>query len=227
MKTNILLNIGCGMTPTKGFENYDNSFSLKLSRYPLFSAILYKLQLISKAQMDYIDFCKKNNIKWANAIKHIPQPSDSASLLYTSHMLEHLDRAEAAFFLKEALRVLKPGGKIRLAVPDLSKVIEQYNQDKDADAFVESTLMCIPNPRSLFQKLRIGFIGNRHHLWMYDGNSLLKLLEKNGFTNAAVMLSGETSINDLGSLDLSERSEESTYVEAVKPLINDDCKSGE
>jgi Holliday junction resolvase len=51
---------------------------------------------------------------------------------------------------------------------------------------------------------------------MYDGKSLAKLLESNGFKNIRILASGETSIEDPGPLDLKERADESVYVEAVK-----------
>lgn len=213
--TEVRVNIGCGMTPTKGFENFDNSFSLKLSKYPLLSSLLYKLKIINSPQMDYIKYCQTNDIKWADATRNIPLPNNSVSLIYSSHMLEHLDRAEAAQFLKEAMRVLKTGGTIRLVLPDLSKSIELYNTHKDADAFLESTLMCRPNPRSFLQRLSIALIGNRHHLWMYDGKSLSKLLENTGYKSIKVLESGETTI-DCGALDLREGADGSIYIEAIK-----------
>ncbi len=220
MKTNtskqICVNIGCGMKPTIGFENFDNSFSIKLSKYPLISALLHKLKIINSTQLSYIKFCQTNNIRWADSTKKIPLPNDSTHLVYSSHMLEHLDKVEAGLFLKEAMRIMRRGGVIRLVLPDLSKAISLYNQNQDADAFVESTLMCPPNPRSFFQRLRIAMTGNRHHLWMYDSKSIYKLLENNGFKNIKILASGESSISDYGSLDLNERAEESLYVEAMK-----------
>jgi predicted SAM-dependent methyltransferase len=210
------VNIGCGMTPTVGFENFDNSFSLKLSRYPLISTFLYKLKIISTRQMEYVRFCQTNNIKFADAKAHIPLPDESVSILYSSHMLEHLDRLEAGLFLMEVKRVLRSGGAIRLVLPDLSKAIARYNQKQDADAFLESTSMCIANPRGFLQRFRMALIGNRHHLWMYDSKSLRKLLENNGFKKIELLASGETTLSEYGSLDLKERAEESLYIEAVK-----------
>jgi predicted SAM-dependent methyltransferase len=210
------VNIGCGMTPTIGFENFDNSISLKLSKYPLISALLFNLKIINSTQMDYINFCRTNNIKWADATRQIPLPNGSVSLVYSSHMLEHLDRAEAILFLKEARRVLGVDAVIRLVVPDLSQAIARYNQNQDANAFLDSTLMSISNPRSFLQRLRMAVIGNRHHLWMYDSQSLCKLLENNGFKNIKVLINGETTLKDYGLLDLNERADESLYIEAVK-----------
>jgi predicted SAM-dependent methyltransferase len=82
-------------------------------------------------------------------------------------MLEHLDRQGALTFLQEARRVLRPGGTLRIAVPDISLKVAAYVAHKDADAFVESTLMCQPRPRTLAQRVRFFFTGPRHHNWMY------------------------------------------------------------
>jgi hypothetical protein len=50
--------------------------------------------------------------------KGIPFESDSVDAVCHSHVLEHLDRPVAGAFLKETLRVLKPGGIYRIVVPD-------------------------------------------------------------------------------------------------------------
>jgi predicted SAM-dependent methyltransferase len=149
--------------------------------------------------------------------KRIPLSNSSVSLLYSSHMLEHLDRVEASLFLEEAMRVLSSGGMIRLILPDLSKLITRYLEHGDANSFVESTLMCAANPRSFLQRLRMVVIGNRHHLWMYDGKSLFKLLENHGFKNIKILTNNETMIKEAGYLDISERANESVIIEAVKP----------
>ena len=131
-------------------------------------------------------------------------------------MLEHLDRLDAAAFLKEAGRVLCPGGIIRLAVPDLRRLADKYIEANDADTFVEDTYLAQPKIRTLLGRLRILLTGERHHQWMYDGQSLCRLVEANGFINASIMPPDETRIPDPGPLDLRERSAGSVYVEAEK-----------
>ncbi len=76
--------------------------------------------------------------------------------------------------------------------------------------------MCIPNARNFLQRLRMAVIGNRHHLWMYDGKSLSRLLDNNGFKKIQILASGETPFSDYEPLDLNERADESVYIEAVK-----------
>lgn len=214
----IRINIGCGMSPTIGWSNFDNSLSLRLSRNPLITSILYRLKLISSEQLDYIKFCQKNNIRFANATKNIPLQDKSVEVLYSSHMLEHLDKNEAGLFLKEAIRVLQNGGIIRLCLPDLAKCIEEYNKTKNADVFIESTYLCSEKPKTFVQRLHMAFIGNRHHLYMYDGKSLSKLLKDSGFTNVQVLECGKTNIEQHFPLNLKERQDESVYVEAYKEL---------
>lgn len=210
------INVGCGMTPTVGWLNFDNSFSLKLSKSPKLSTILYKANLINRSQMEYIQFCHTTDVEWADVTRKIPIPKNSSEVLYSSHMLEHLDREEAMVFLQEAKRVLAAGGIIRLALPDIEKRVKSYVDDADADLFVASTNMCVPRARSLSQRLRILVVGARHHLWMYDGKSLCKLLTSAGFIDAKIFVAGGTRISNPAPLDLFERADESVYVEAVK-----------
>ena len=56
----------------------------------------------------------------------IPLPDASCEVVYHSHVLEHLRRPDAQFFMRECFRVLKPGGILRVAVPDLEQICRQY-----------------------------------------------------------------------------------------------------
>ncbi|MBI4964989.1 MAG: methyltransferase domain-containing protein [Desulfomonile tiedjei] len=211
------INFGCGTTPTEGWRNFDNSLSLRLSRIPLLPAILYKCKLIQRAQYQFIQYARYNRIEYGDATQGLPLADGSIDVLYSSHMLEHLDRMEASIFLKEAKRVLRSGGIIRLALPDLRKQVRQYLESSDADSFIEGTHLCQPRPRTIAQRLRILLVGTRHHQWMYDGDSACKTLLTHGFLNPAILPPGETGIHDPGLLDLNERADESVYVEARNP----------
>ena len=211
------INIGCGQTPTQGWRNFDNSLSLRLSKIPLLPNILKKLGFIEGSQHQFIRFASENDIEYGDATKRLPIQDDCVDVLYSSHMLEHLDKSEVEKFLREAFRVLRPSGIIRIAVPDIKRLIAHYNECGDADAFIERTHLCVPRPRSLAQRLRLLLVGTRHHQWMYDGNSLSALLQKYGFINTDVMPVGQTKICDYEPLNLKEGAPESVYVEAEKP----------
>jgi len=211
------INLGCGQTPTSGWRNYDNSLSLRLSRIPLLPWILRTVRLIDHPQYNFIKFARTNNIQYGDATNGLPVPDESCEVLYSSHMLEHLDKTEANKFLDEAFRLLRPGGVLRIAVPDIRKKIEAYNESGDADEFLDSTHLCVPKPKSLAHRLRLLVVGLRHHQWMYDGNSLIRILEQHGFSRAEITPAGATKIPDHEPLNLRERETESVYVEAEKP----------
>ena len=215
-KSSIRINIGCGLTPTSGWLNFDNSFSLKLSRIPYAGSLLYRTGLITLSQKKYIVFCKKNKIKWADATKKIPVKDGSVEILYSAHMLEHLDRDEAVLFLKEANRVLIKGGIIRLVLPDFEHLVKRYIANKDANQFLEDSLLCIDNSRKFSKRIHSLIFGNRNHLWMYNSQSLEALIANNGFIGEKILLPGETMIPNPGNLDLFERKSESIYIEAYK-----------
>ena len=136
MVQRIRINIGCGQTPTQGWMNFDNSLSLRLARVPFLPEFLVKLKLLESSQYQFIRFARENDIAYGDATKGLPPQDETVDVLYSSHMLEHLDRNEASMFLKEAFRVLRPGGVIRIAVPDLKKQVKKYNEEGDADAFI-------------------------------------------------------------------------------------------
>ena len=205
------------MTPTPGWLNYDNSQSLRFARIPALPGVLRGLGLLTSAQSDFIAFARANNVSYGDAVKGLDLEDGSVEVVYTSHMLEHLDRREAARFLREAMRILRPGGLVRIVVPDIQKLVSDYVASGDADAFVESTHMGSERPAGWAGRLSRILVGARNHLWMYDGASLVKLLQSSGFVAAKVMPAGSTDIESPDPLDLRERDDESVYVEARKP----------
>ncbi|MCF7976820.1 MAG: methyltransferase domain-containing protein [Chromatiaceae bacterium] len=55
-------------------------------------------------------------------------PDSSVELIYASHVLEHFGRYEYRAVLAEWLRVLQPGGVLRLAVPDFAACAKIYHE---------------------------------------------------------------------------------------------------
>lgn len=212
----IRINIGCGRTPIDGWINFDNSLAIKLANSPLLYLLAKFLRLLNKQQIENIEWNKKHKINFADATKKIPLEVNSVECIYTSHMLEHLSRDGVSAFLNEALRILKKSGVLRIAVPDLRIVINNYLTVGDANKFMEQMFVQAPPISNLKEKLKLIISGYRHHQWMYDGKSLSLLMEESGFRDVRVYSKGETSIKNLNGLNLHERSEESVYVEGIK-----------
>lgn len=53
-----------------------------------------------------------------------PWTDNSIEEILASHVIEHFDKRDGYAFLAECHRILEPGGKLYIAVPDLDKFIE-------------------------------------------------------------------------------------------------------
>src|SRR3569623_2866730 len=209
------LNVGCGATPTPGWLYFDICCSVRGVRNPLLRPTFSVAGLLRDKE-DYIAAIVAHDVRWADAGKHLPVASNSARVVYTSHMLEHMTRDETAGFYAEALRVLMPGGILRVAVPDIDYHVGRYAEHGDPDEFIGGLYMAHEPPRGMRGKIRYAIVGARHHQWKNNGGSMVAALLKAGFAAAKSMPAGETDIVDPGELDLAERAPESVFVEAIK-----------
>jgi len=57
---------------------------------------------------------------------NLPFVAGEFDVVYHSHLLEHFSKRSARDFLDECIRVLKPGGIIRVVVPDLEQIVKLY-----------------------------------------------------------------------------------------------------
>ena len=211
------INVGCGSTPTDGWLNFDNSPLCRLSFWPgLLRLLAPHLGDHRKALLDGI-LCGR--IRYANAVSRIPLPDQSVRIVYTSHMLDQLPLNRAPRFLQEVMRVLEPGGYLRIAVVDLRLLAEEYLAGViEGYRFVERTMLAANARETSLTRLKHFALGPRgYRRWIYDGPMLIGLLQKLGFINAISVSPGETSIPDPGGLRLDERVGETVYVEARKP----------
>lgn len=56
----------------------------------------------------------------------LPFPEASFNVVYHSHLLEHFSKADGLRLLERCRRVLRPGGTIRVVVPDLECIVQLY-----------------------------------------------------------------------------------------------------
>lgn len=61
-----------------------------------------------------------------NLLHGFPYPDNQFDVVYHSQVLEHIPKDKAVGFLRECLRVLKPGGVLRVVVPDLENIAVEY-----------------------------------------------------------------------------------------------------
>ena len=101
---------------------------------------------------------------------------ESIDLIYASHLIQYFDGTEALDLLREWYKKLKVGGKLRISVPDIVKLIAVYERGALAD---------ILGP--LYGKMRMGDKWIYHKI-VYDWHSLNFLLQACGFRKKNIMV---------------------------------------
>ncbi len=97
---------------------------------------------------------------------------NTVDIIYASHVLEYFDRVEVKHVLMEWFRVLRSGGILRLAVPDIEALVKVYVKYGELDL--------IHGP--LYGRWPIeGSNEVIYHKTVYDFLSLKKVLEESEF----------------------------------------------
>lgn len=107
--------------------------------------------------------------------KGIPQPDNSVDLIFTEHFLEHIEREEAVVLLRDCRRALKPGGVMRIVVPDLGYLVQKYVAN-DLNWGGEGGWQ--PKDRCTMLNQGMRSWGHRH---LYDHDDMVRLLDEAGF----------------------------------------------
>lgn len=75
----------------------------------------------------HVDIRPLPHVDVVSSLASLPMFADaSVDLIYASHVLEHFPRHETHAVLSEWHRVLRPGGIVRLAVPDFGQLVRIY-----------------------------------------------------------------------------------------------------
>jgi predicted SAM-dependent methyltransferase len=104
--------------------------------------------------------------------------SGSADLVYASHVLEYFDRKEAEGVLTEWFRVLRPGGVLRLSVPDFDQLITIYSQTDQLSSILGPLFGRMASGRDADQTEFI------YHRTVWNRSELVPVLDRCGFVNA-------------------------------------------
>ncbi|MBI3481088.1 MAG: methyltransferase domain-containing protein [Nitrosomonadales bacterium] len=81
----------------------------------------------------HVDAQPAPHVDIVGPVERLPMSDDSVSLIYASHVLEHFGRYAYKAVLKEWFRVLRPGGVLRLSVPDFAACAAIYYEHGLAD----------------------------------------------------------------------------------------------
>jgi predicted SAM-dependent methyltransferase len=141
--------------------------------------------------------------------KPLPFADGSVDAVFHEHLLEHLPLAAGLSFTQECFRVLRPGGIIRVGVPDAGRLLRSYVDPNDD--YLDRLHPGRPTRLLAAQEL---FYWHRH-CTMFDTDTLTLLLVECGFEGVAERSFG---VSDLPvAPDSEQRRANSLYVEAHRP----------
>lgn len=168
------------------------------------------------------------NILIHDLTKPLPFKNNSVDCIYSSHTLEHLYFDDAKKLLNECFRVLKPGGLIRVVVPDLKAYANEYLSEKKlepndfweskADKFLDQVRLRPRNFSSgkFFSRFYNWINDTASHKWMYDTDSLTHYLKMARFKKIKRRGFNQSKIKDIKNLEQKARLGNAVCLEAQK-----------
>lgn len=152
---------------------------------------------------------------WLDVRNGLPFGPNSIDSIYSTHMFEHFYADELGRLLQECVRVLKPGGGVRLIVPNLESAIRAYSEGKNKwfDSFPRDFT-------SLGGRFSNFIFCDGQHRAAFDFTYLDEVLREAGFREVERAAEGKSRLYGTGvpqyqpsdSADLPH----SLYVEAFK-----------
>lgn len=146
-----------------------------------------------------------------NLKRGLPFPDRSAEAVFSEHLLEHIPLPGVVQTLRECHRVLKPGGIMRVGVPDAGTLLESYA--KGGEGFIETTRPGRPTAMLAVQELFYWY----EHCTMYDRETLSWLLAATGFTDEVHRCEPMETRLPVPAPDTERRWAETMYLETTRP----------
>ncbi len=170
-------------------------------------------------------------LAYLDASKPFPLPDSAFHYVASEHVVEHLSYEEGKVMLAESFRVLAPGGKVRIATPNLLRFIELFQKDRTeaATTFMAGKLQWHewpkePSSPAIVLNLQLSSWG---HKFTYDPETLMGALTRAGFTSVAQFEMSESDDPVLDGFEARTTGVNAAYVrhetmviQAVKPLAD-------
>jgi len=195
------LHLGAFDRGIKGWTNTDITPHIWVSKIPVLPFVLYKLGLMTIERYEQHVHGVFSMLEYLNLCKPLPYADNTASAIFSSHVLEHLFIDEVLNLISECHRVLRPGGICRVVVPDLEKIISLYNSD-DPRKFIAD----------IYEVTTRRAVKNSHHC-AFTGAFLSSLFTQAGFSKCLVL---SYRVGNCPDIELLDNRPESLFFEAIK-----------
>ncbi|RMG42643.1 MAG: glycosyltransferase, partial [Methanobacteriota archaeon] len=109
----------------------------------------------------------------ADVTKGLPFPDNSVDGIFSEHFIEHISQADGINFFRECRRVLKPGGRVRVATPDLDHIVQRYlsNDWKSESEMFNRGMEYVQNT---CEQLNLS-LRSWGHQWVYNEEELVRV----------------------------------------------------
>lgn len=144
---------------------------------------------------------RRGHVEFLDATRPFPLPDASFDYVYSEHQIEHIPEDAGERMLAECFRVLRPGGVVRIATPDLERIarLAAAPLDEEARHYVDyiSRMLGLPGPdatrviNSMFRAF--GPDADTGHQFIYSYDSLADRLRAAGFTDTRRCELGEST----------------------------------
>lgn len=138
----------------------------------------------------------------------LPFPDNSVDAIFHEHVMEHMYAYQGYMLVKDCYRMLKPGGVLRIVMPDASKYIGSYVDP--SNEFINSWRPGRFTPMIALQQEFYSF----GHRAIYDSATLHLFCHTAGFSLVESKKFGDSRIDPCP--DSEWRIADSFYTEAVK-----------
>jgi SAM-dependent methyltransferase len=205
------LNIGSGQTSVPSWTNIDRSQNIMHGRVPAAKRMLVRVGLLNKDHMQPGDDMVRLDTR------KLPYADSSVEAIYSSHTLQHLYLQEAEQVLAECARVLKPGGILRLALPDVEQYARQLvgvgsEAAQDAGRNFNSQLHAYPEKRPTVSTRLGSAVGGRTHRWQPSASLVRQLMISAGLVH---VYDREFHRGNLPGLEAIETREDGLFLEGT------------
>jgi predicted SAM-dependent methyltransferase len=144
-----------------------------------------------------IDPQHRDLVVFLDATKRFPFDDMTFDYILSEHQIEHIAEADALAMVRECFRVLRPGGRVRIATPDLAAIVRLYDDPLDhaEQHYVEWAMATLRpdvrsgNPRCYVINQMFGAYGHR---FIYDHDTLSQIISGVGFVDVGRQRPGES-----------------------------------